>query len=477
MRMAHILDEHENVALHDDDDEAPPAPAPAPAPLKAQLPATIATALGIDKRPPVALPKRFAPQYPTPQPVGNVVDDAFYGYDAAPVALSGSFFKKKPAAKLPKSSVKMTTLEKAKAFSDKAVVQAGKGVTQVGKGVKQVGKGVKQVGKGVAQVRKGVSDKLSGMDHFDFKLYNTDFTALLGVAKKDSDGKTNDKNNYQTFGGDANLESARLIAGEQEQSMMRTLTQVRNDRGEEPVVITTSIKGRSASCLGFAQVKENPLSEKRYGDRVSPVEGSKKGDATLVSFTSYTNNGTDEKRNPNTGMKPISGLVVEALKISQITAKDDKVLINMIEVPGIASLSKETITTNDVIFRYRLCVHGIHVDEKKRLFIGPQIYIPENQDDLQNVAMYGIVTDQGIESALSHAMRPNGKIDLLLLWTIHKLVLGAQGISKMGLDKQQQNAAKELFGSLNGLESQNSYVGAAVDDDDEFATMNRMSIV
>ena len=404
-----------------------PAPAPAPAPLKAQLPATIATALGIDKRPPVALPKRFAPQYPTPQPVGNVVDDAFYGYDAAPVALSGSFFKKKPAAKLPKSSVKMTTLEKAKAFSDKAVVQAGKGVTQVGKGVKQVGKGV--------------------------------------------------KNNYQTFGGDANLESARLIAGEQEQSMMRTLTQVRNDRGEEPVVITTSIKGRSASCLGFAQVKENPLSEKRYGDRVSPVEGSKKGDATLVSFTSYTNNGTDEKRNPNTGMKPISGLVVEALKISQITAKDDKVLINMIEVPGIASLSKETITTNDVIFRYRLCVHGIHVDEKKRLFIGPQIYIPENQDDLQNVAMYGIVTDQGIESALSHAMRPNGKIDLLLLWTIHKLVLGAQGISKMGLDKQQQNAAKELFGSLNGLESQNSYVGAAVDDDDEFATMNRMSIV
>ena len=120
-----------------------PAPAPAPAPLKAQLPATIATALGIDKRPPVALPKRFAPQYPTPQPVGNVVDDAFYGYDAAPVALSGSFFKKKPAAKLPKSSVKMTTLEKAKAFSDKAVVQAGKGVTQVGKGVKQVGKGVK----------------------------------------------------------------------------------------------------------------------------------------------------------------------------------------------------------------------------------------------------------------------------------------------------------------------------------------------
>ena len=431
-----------------------PAPAPAPAPLEAQLPTTIAGALGIDKFSQVTLPKRFVPQYPTPQPVGNVVDDAFDGYNAAPVAMGGLFSKKPPkdgvAAKEAKPGGVMAGLQKAKALADKAVLKVNKGV-------------------------KKASDKLSGLDHFDYKLYADNFTALLGVAKKTDNGKTNEKYNYQAFSGDAKLESARMLAVKQEASMTRTESQETHKRGMADKKISRQIKGRNAGCLGFADVVPSPISQERYGDRVYPVEGSKKGDATIVSFTHRDTNGADAAGKPITGMKPISGLVIEALDVDNI-AKDEagNVLIDMADVPKIEPASTQTLDSDGIEFLYGLCVHGIHVDETKEFFMSPRIFIPKNKADMKNVAKYGIGTEKGVESALSHAMQ-NKKIDLLLLWTIHKLVLGAQGISKTGIDKEQRAAAQELFGSLDDMATQNSF-GAALGGD-EFATMNRASIV
>ena len=48
-----------------------------PAPAR---PVTIASSLGISNPGPAKPFAAFAPQHPTPQPVGNVVDDVFAGY-------------------------------------------------------------------------------------------------------------------------------------------------------------------------------------------------------------------------------------------------------------------------------------------------------------------------------------------------------------------------------------------------------------
>ena len=63
---------------------------------------------------------------------------------------------------------------------------------------------------------------------------------------------------------------------------------------------------------------------------------------------------------------------------------------------------------------------------------------------------------RGEPRALAHAIE-NEKLDLLLLWASFKLVQGAKGLTKAALDPAQKEAAKELFGSLDDMQTQNSF--------------------
>lgn len=423
---------------------APVGAAVAPTGLLAPpaLPQTISQRLGIAPDPPPAKrPEPFAPQYrEVPEVSESVVEDMFEGYDADPTGLFG---KKKAAAVKVEGEKKPGFLAKAKAKADAAV---RKGVA------------------GAKALRKGTTDLFSGLSHFDFKLYSDSFTAMLAVAKKANGTDLSDKNNYQAFAGDAKYKAiAKGKAKEQEDAMTRTESQTKNVKGRESKTISRKIKGRNAACLGFAQVTESDDSKEQFGDMIYPPAQAA-GIPTLVTLTENDRNGKE-------GMMPITGLVVEAIDVDKLDAnKDGRITVNFVEVPDAkVPASSESMDTDAFEFKYSLCVHGLHVDEDKNIHVGPKILVPIGKVD--DVSAYGIDTDDGVESALAHAMQGE-KLDLLLLWTSFKLVQGAQGLAKGGiLDPTQQKAAKELFGSLDGMSTQNSFSEDV--EGDEFDEVNR----
>lgn len=65
---------------------------------RSDQPATISSSLGLANPGPAKPFVPFAPQHVSPQPVGNVVDDAFAGYHGYDVEPTGLFGKKKKGA-------------------------------------------------------------------------------------------------------------------------------------------------------------------------------------------------------------------------------------------------------------------------------------------------------------------------------------------------------------------------------------------
>ena len=406
------------------------------------VPQTISQRLGIAPNPPPAKrPEPFQPQYKeVPEVSESVVEDMFEGYDADPTGLFG---KKKAAAGAKVAGEKKPGfLAKAKAKADAAV---RKGVA------------------GAKALRKGTTDLFSGLSHFDFKLYSDTFTALLAVAKKANGTDLSEKNNYQAFAGDSRYKAiAKGKAKAQEDKMTRTESQTKNVKGRESKTISRKIKGRNAACLGFAQVTESEDSKTQFGDLIYPPAQAA-GIPTLVTLTANDTNGTE-------GMAPITGLVVEAIDVDKLDANQGgRITVNFVEVKDAnAPASNESMDTDAFEFKYNLCVHGLHVDEDKGIHVGPKILVPIGKID--DVSAYGIDTEDGVESALAHALLGQ-KLDLLLLWTSFKLVQGAKGLAKGGiLDPAQQKAAKELFGSLDGLSTQNSFSEDV--EGDEFDELN-----
>ena len=431
----------------DETAEALVAPAVAFADPAPNHPATIASSLGISNPGPAKPFVPFAPQHPTPQPVGNVVDDAFagyYGHDMEPTGLFGKKKDKAAAGAKVEGEKKQGFLAKAKAKADAAV---RKGVA------------------GAKALAKGATDLASGLSRFDFKLYSDTFTAMLAVAKKANGTDLSDKNNYQAFAGDAKYKKLLKTAQAQEAKMTRTESQTKNVKGRESKVISRKIKGRNAACLGFAQVTESDESKAQFGDLIYPPAQAA-GIPTLVTLTANDTNGV-------AGMLPITGLVVEAIDVDALAAnKDGTIAINMVEVKdaGVPA-SQQSLSTDEFEFQFSLCVHGLHVDEEKGLHVGPKILVPS--DKMDDVSAYGIDTDDGVESALAHAIKGE-KLDLLLLWTSFKLVQGAKGVANMSLDPAQKKAAQELFGSLDGMGTQNSFSEAV--EAEEFAALNSTTV-
>jgi len=431
----------------DETAEAPTALVGAFADPAPDHPATIASSLGISNPGPAKPFVPFAPQHPTPQPVGNVVDDAFagyYGHDMEPTGLFGKKKDKAAAGAKVEGEKKQGFLAKAKAKADAAV---RKGVA------------------GAKALAKGATDLASGLARFDFKLYSDTFTAMLAVAKKANGTDLSDKNNYQAFAGDAKYKKLLKTAQAQEAKMTRTESQTKNVKGRESKVISRKIKGRNAACLGFAQVTESDESKAQFGDLIFPPAQAA-GIPTLVTLTANDTNGV-------AGMLPITGLVVEAIDVDALAAnKDGTIAINMAEVKdaGVPA-SQQSLSTDEFEFQFSLCVHGLHVDEEKGLHVGPKILVPS--DKMDDVSAYGIDTDDGVESALAHAIKGE-KLDLLLLWTSFKLVQGAKGVANMSLDPAQKKAAQELFGSLDGMGTQNSFSEAV--EAAEFAELNSTTV-
>lgn len=423
----------------------------APAPRPDQKPATIASSLGIDNPGPAKPFVPFAPQHLAPQPVGNVVDDVFAGYDVEPTGLFGKKKNKEAAAAPalidPKAKTRGMQINVKKAM-DKANAAVRKGVS------------------GAKALVKGATDLVSGLSRFDYKLYSERFTAVLAVAKKANGTDLSDKNNYQAFAGDSTYKSVLKIAKAQEAKMTRTESLQKNVKGRESKTISRKIPGRNAACLGFAQVEESGETKERYGDVIFPPAAAA-GVPTLVTLTENDTNGV-------AGMKPITGLVVEAIDVDGIpTDGGGKIAISMAAVKEVKlAETAEALSTDEFEFQWSLCVHGIHVDEDKSLHVGPKILVPTGK--LNDVSAYGIVTESGVERALAHALQGE-KLDLLLLWTSFKLVQGAKGLASASLDPDQKKAAQELFGSLDGMGTQNSFSEDV--EADEFGELNAVPIM
>ena len=408
-----------------------------------KMPTTISSSLGLDPNMPHRPYVPFQPQYPTPEPVGNVVDDMFEGYDADPVPLGALFGKKKGAAKAADKKKGGGLLGGLKAAKDKADAA------------------VRKAASGAKAAIKGATDLASGLSRFDYKLYTEPISALLAVVKKANGTDLNEKNNYKAFEGDAAYKGLIKTAKEQEGKMTRTESMVKNVKGKASKTISKQIKGRNAACLGFAQVEESSEGD-LFGDMIYPPAQAA-GVPTLVTLSEFDTNGKD------TGMKPITGLVVKVVDADDIDAVgEDGVTISMGAVPAIKiAASEEKVTRDEFDFKYSLCVHGIYVDGDKGLHTGPKILVPAGKAG--DVSSYGIVTDSGIERALSHAVEGK-KLDLLLLWTSFKLVTGAKGLTNVALDPAQKQAAKELFGSLDDLQTQNSF--SEMFEDEAYGELN-----
>ncbi len=419
-----------------------PAPENAEAENTPNTSTIISSSLGLDPNMPHKPYVPFQPQYPTPEPVGNVVDDLFEGYDADPVPLGAMFGKKKgKAGDKKKGGGLLGGLKAAKDKADAAVRKAASGAKAA---------------------IKGATDLASGLSRFDYKLYTEPISALLAVAKKANGTTLSDKNNYKAFEGEAAYKGLLKTAQAQEAKMTRTESMTKNVKGKASKTISKQIKGRNAACLGFAQVEASSESSDLFGDMIYPPAQAA-GIPTLVTLnTEFDTNGDGD-------MKPITGLVVKVVDADDIdVVGEDGVTISMGAVPAIKiDASEEKLTRDEFDFKYSLCVHGIFVDGDKQLHTGPKILVPAGKSG--DVSAYGIVTDSGIERALSHAVEGK-KLDLLLLWTSYKLVTGAKGLTNVALDPAQKQAAKELFGSLDDMQTQNSF--SEMFEDEAYGELN-----
>lgn len=414
----------------------------------------------------------FAPQHPTPQPVGNVVDDAFAGYYGYDVEPTGLFGKKKKASSVKVEGKKggmVANLKAAKSKADEAVLK-GKQLAKKGKAA------AAKVAAGAKSAAKAAGDTMVGLGNFDYRVYSTDFSAILCVAKKDKGTTPNDKYNFQAFAeGWYGKEKVSQVAAAQEKRMSRIESQVKNQKGRDSKTIQRTIAGRNAVCLGFAQVEASDVTNERFGDVIFQNTGAEvAGIPTLVHI---------EATNGEEGMAPITGLVMEALDTDGIQTNDEgNIDFNFASIDEIEGENAYTgsMTPDETNFKFVACVHGVHVDGDKTLHVGPKILVPASKgakkrsdDAMEDLREYGIVTENGIESALAHAIKGE-KLDLLLLWTSWKLALGAKRLADSKLGKAEKAAVAEIFGSADGMATQNSFSEAV--EAEEFAAINLTTV-
>ena len=406
-------------------------------------PVTISSSLGLCASMPHKPYVPFQPQHKTPEPVGNVVDDMFEGYDAHPVPV-GAMFGKKKGDETKKGGGLLGGLKAAKSKADAAARKGAAAAKGAAKGAAAA------ASSSTKSLVKGATALISGLSRFDYKLYTEPISAILAVAKKANGTDLDERNNYKAFEGDSSYKAVAKLGKVQEAQMKRTMSQVKNVKGRKSKTISQQIVGRNAACLGFAKVAASRASDGMFGDmvfdRAAPAAA---GTPTLVKLSKLDTNDRSQS------MMPITGLVVEAANVDVIPgANSDSIVVELERVEALnVDASKITLTKDEFEFSYSLCVHGLYVDGDNNLHTGPKILVPANA--IGDVSAYGIVTENGVGRALAHAIE-NDKLDLLLLWTSFKLVQGAQGLSKAALDPKQKAAAKELFGSLDDMRTQNS---------------------
>ena len=455
---------------------------PVGAPVHAPAPQSISDRLGIKQSTtPAQWPAPFKPQYKeVPVVSSTVVDDLFEELDHMDVDATGLFGKSKSKSSEPKKGGFMANLKAAKSKADAVVRKAAKnasaGAKKAVEGAKKAAEGAKKAAEGAKKAAGAVAARFAGMHQFDYQIYNDEFTAVLAVAKKTNGGtEVDEKNNIKAFK-KYKHKGVREKAETQEARMMRKETQVKKVKGRDDEVSSRSSDGRNAAVLGYSKVEskddKNTESNKRFASEIFDKDApGDDGVPTIVQL--------DPKydTNKNEGMYPISALVLEAFNSKEIETSGEEdgkpvitVTMQAINEANIEEASNR-YTVDQVNFSYSLCVHGLYVDDKKKFRMGRKILVPQKNPG--DIAAYGIATENGIESALHHAMGGT-EIDLLYLWACYRLVAGVHTLGQANLDKAQKEAIKELLGEGMGMTTQSSF--AEDFDDDEFDEVNNVSI-
>jgi hypothetical protein len=219
--------------------------------------------------------------------------------------------------------------------------------------------------------------------------------------------------------------------------------------------------------LGYSRVSNSKESNTLFASSIfDPEAPAAAGVPTIVQLSMYDTN-------KESGMMPISALVVEPLDTDTLEGFDSEILtVTMQAVPE--ADTQEVVnkrTRGQVEFDYTLCVHGLYVGTDKTLMAGRKILV--YQKDPSNIAAYGIATPRGIESALHHAMEGT-EIDLLYLWACFRLVQGVHSLAtQVSLSGTKKAALKELLGTSLGTAVPYSF---AEDEDDEFDEVNLLPL-
>ena len=447
---------------------------PVGAPVHAPASQSISDRLGIKQSTtPAQWPAPFKPEFKeVPVVSSTVVNDLFEELDVD-VDATGLFGISKSKSGAPKKGGMLANLKAAKSKADAVVRKAAKSASA---GAKKAAAGAKKAAAGAKKAAGAVAARFAGMHQFDYQIYNDEFTAVLAVAKKTNGGtEVDEKNNIKAFK-KYKHKAATKLAEAQEALMMRKETQVKKVKGRDDEVSSQSSNGRNAAVLGYSKVEsdddKNTKSNERFEGEIFDKDApGDNGVPTIVQL--------DPKYDTNKveGMYPISALVLEAFNSKDIETsgeEDGKPAITVTMQAINEADIEEAInryTVDQVNFSYSLCVHGLYVDDKKKFRMGRKILVPQKNPG--DIAAYGIATENGIESALYHAMQGT-EIDLLYLWACYRLVAGVHTLGEANLDKAQKEAIKELLGEGLGMATQSSF--AEDFDDDEFDEVNNVSI-
>ena len=446
------------------------------------VPQTISDRLGIEQRSaPAKWPAPFQPQFKkVPVVVGSVVSDAFDDHGADPTGLFGK--SKAPSSKrmdgaLAKKgsmmgNIKARAKEKANAAVRKGVASAKAGAKAASANAKAASASAKAGAKVAGAAGKAavasVNDKMTGMQKFDYAVMDTDeFTGVLSVARKTNSGTDLDaKNNIAAF---KKYKHSQVVekAAEQESQMLHKEGLVKKIKGKGDKVAARAVPGRHAAVLGYSRVSNSKESNTLFASSIfDPEAPAAAGVPTIVQLSVYDTN-------KESGMMPISALVVEPLDTDTLEGFDSEILT--VTMQAVPEANQEEVvnrrTRGQVEFDYTLCVHGLYVGADKTLMAGRKILV--YQKDPSNIAAYGIATPRGIESALYHAMKGT-EIDLLYLWACFRLVQGVHSLAtQVGLSGTKKAALKELLGTSLGTAVPYSF---AEDEDDEFDEVNLLPL-
>jgi len=418
---------------------------------------TISDALGLR---PAAVPQTttpyvpFAPQYPTPIAVKNVVDDAFRFHTIDEVPTDGMFSD----------------------FKNQVKEKGGK----LMEATKNKGKEVLEATKKKANDTK---EKYTGLynyqysTHLDGQLYS-----LLVVAKKYDYKNAEAKYNSIPFeevkatmlsGGvkaalkvkkkpiDTKIYATLKSKAEEQAKLM--MVQPTNDvaLAEGKTTYKKSVKpGRNAAVLGFSETTREPADLiAQLETRFSKFKLNKAGDPQEFATIPRVPEGVSFSGSG--GLKPITALVMETYNPPP-TAKfkfpphDANSGVDYTS-KTLSSLDEQEVADGAINELFPNKVFGIYLDQDsnnpdKPISVGATILVPAGEK-MQLIEEYGIVTnDKKIESALANALS-HKNVDLLLLWNAFKFANTAKSLQTARFSSQDKKVFEVLFGSLNTSET------------------------